>query len=844
MSMSNRAEPIEVENPVLQENTSGGIREEIEKLRASEEYLRAVNITKKLLFLVLVYFKKGLRLRKKTMTKRKPRSESYVKAELKGFEELFNVIHQMAKRGILGLMVEVNSDAMVIRHCIFLLTQIINSNLIERKLIMFEMFELFNSFVGHDLFEPKGLLSSMLLTMEADYQHSIKFLGKLFKYFLDSNRSDNVRLLVSFSQSLMNSVVNTKHFSPDGQLAKNCRSLYEDLSAAAPEFFFRNFKIFKNFFASDYYIFRNIANSVVFEVILFLDKTVKILNVNNVEAVRRLLDETTNEGMEEGNPRQGEIGPDLGSARRSVRSEAVQRTSKRIQELMVSYLELILIRLNDKAVYTRSHTLKTISKTLKSNFFSKQVYICVFELVTKRTRDAKFNVRKRALIMVQEFLVFFRDRLEVPGYKRLRQMMDEERKKRLSGRRGMRDEVERRSQQTRRVVEGEIGKDEAEKGLEEMNENELEARDIVAPLNEQTGNDNEEKGETMTKLELELSLNLEIYEIIKKDLSQLEENLFSKNYSQECIQTLRIVNLMLMMEVKHSARLWRKSLSLVWVKDPLVKQELLKIFHKLYIDGCIPELVVKMFIGFRMKLDVCTRASFDEIIKQLLIQERVFRNDQMPENESVAPLNQSINRGNASFRSQNSQNYESASQVSGVKSRGKYRQEFWYRNIYLQSSIADFLWEYYQEYKKTELHKGVQALELLNLVLSVSPRYVYDKIDKFRLEMLELVKSPEEGLNWKVVAQMAKTFQFLKEEKNSNTPNLKELKTNFLMVMVDFLYSFQGTQNADYLDGMNEIVHLCFVYRKNPEIISEHILTKLMKFIFEEDEAPESGKRL
>ena len=57
------------------------------------------------------------------------------------------------------------------------------------------------------------------------------------------------------------------------------------------------------------------------------------------------------------------------------------------------------------------------------------------------------------------------------------------------------------------------------------------------------------------------------------------------------------------------------------------------------------------------------------------------------------------------------------------------------------------------------------------------------------------------------------------------------------------MYSFQGTQNADYLDGMNEIVHLCFVYRKNPEVISEHILTKLMKFIFEEDEGPESGKK-
>ena len=58
----------------------------------------------------------------------------------------------------------------------------------------------------------------------------------------------------------------------------------------------------------------------------------------------------------------------------------------------------------------------------------------------------------------------------------------------------------------------------------------------------------------------------------------------------------------------------------------MLKQELLKIFHKAYIDASEPEMVVMELVDLAMKLNYDERLSFEEIIRQLLIQEKVFKN--------------------------------------------------------------------------------------------------------------------------------------------------------------------------------------------------------------------------
>jgi hypothetical protein len=81
-----------------------------------------------------------------------------------------------------------------------------------------------------------------------------------------------------------------------------------------------------------------------------------------------------------------------------------------------------------------------------------------------------------------------------------------------------------------------------------------------------------------------------------------------------------------MFETKESFSLWKKSFGLVWVKEPMLKQELLKIFHKNYIDGTEPEMVVMELVNLAGKLNFNERLSYEEIIRQLLIQEKVFKN--------------------------------------------------------------------------------------------------------------------------------------------------------------------------------------------------------------------------
>jgi predicted nucleic-acid-binding protein len=136
----------------------------------------------------------------------------------------------------------------------------------------------------------------------------------------------------------------------------------------------------------------------------------------------------------------------------------------------------------------------------------------------------------------------------------------------------------------------------------------------------------EEDKSDLTDMEIELLRHLEVYDSIHKNLKMLKKSLFSKNYPNECIESLRIINLLRILEAKDSFSLWKKSFGLIWVKEPMLKQELLKIFHKTYIDGSEPELVVIELVKLAQKLNFNERLSFEEIIRQLLIQEKVFKN--------------------------------------------------------------------------------------------------------------------------------------------------------------------------------------------------------------------------
>ena len=145
----------------------------------------------------------------------------------------------------------------------------------------------------------------------------------------------------------------------------------------------------------------------------------------------------------------------------------------------------------------------------------------------------------------------------------------------------------------------------------------------------------------MTEMETELIKHLEVYETIQNNLKMLKRSLFSKNYPNECIESLRIVNLLRMLEAKNSFSLWKKAFGLIWVKEPMLKQELLKIFHKIYIDASEPEMVVSELVNLFLKLDFNEKLSCQEIIRQLLIQEKVFKNGESTVNSQPNLYSQS-----------------------------------------------------------------------------------------------------------------------------------------------------------------------------------------------------------
>ena len=151
-------------------------------------------------------------------------------------------------------------------------------------------------------------------------------------------------------------------------------------------------------------------------------------------------------------------------------------------------------------------------------------------------------------------------------------------------------------------------------------------------------------------MEKELTRVLQVYDSIEEGLAFLKTSLFSKNYTNECIESLRVVNLLGMLETKGAFELWKKAFGLIWVKEPLLKQELLKIFHKIYVDASEPEMVVSELIDLALKLDFHQKLSFEEILRQLLVQEKEFRYGEKTEkytsSENQAAIDFRNNPGN------------------------------------------------------------------------------------------------------------------------------------------------------------------------------------------------------
>jgi hypothetical protein len=316
---------------------------------------------------------------------------------LNEFDNLFQILYKMVKNGSFISIANSTGDKYMVKHLLNTLGRLLVSNLMERKLFSFNLLELYSMITRQKYFDKKTLMRNIIMALEHDNVQIKKFIVRLLKSFLKKKEERQVNLIVEFSETIMNNLINKKNFTPEGQFAKNCKFLYMELAEQHPSFFYHNYIIFRNFYASDSYFFRNIANEITFFIIEYIH--------GKKERASYFENRRSGSSVKEG-----------------------ERVEK-LEGIKLSFLDLILARLNDKTVYTRTNTLYIISKLLKNKLLEGDYVFLVFELVLQRNVDVSYNVRRKCLILIQEFLIYFKDILELPSRGTIMKLLKKEQEK-------------------------------------------------------------------------------------------------------------------------------------------------------------------------------------------------------------------------------------------------------------------------------------------------------------------------------------------------------------------------------------------------------------------------------
>jgi hypothetical protein len=159
---------------------------------------------------------------------------------------------------------------------------------------------------------------------------------------------------------------------------------------------------------------------------------------------------------------------------------------------------------------------------------------------------------------------------------------------------------------------------------------------------------------------------------------------------------------------------------------------------------------------------------------------------------------------------------------------------FRFYKVYLQNSIAEYIWKYFIQMQKKDIDKAVEALKLLCLVLEANPKFIKENMENFSQVLLSIIKMEPSEINWRVIGQLAKAFHYLNDFKMVQMDNVKGLRCLYLKGLLQLMFSHQGTKDHAYCNAMEKIIHLCFVYRSHPESVCEFILKTMASFLGEE----------
>lgn len=440
-----------------------------------------------------------------------------------------------------------------------------------------------------------------------------------------------------------------------------------------------------------------------------------------------------------------------------------------VNKQLETFFDLLLSRIYDKTSFSRVQVLKSLTELLSNNFLDGDQIYRVFSATVERIQDNSSHVRKRALVLLQELFIYFSEFFKDKGH--------------------YHDYLSNKEQFESRVNQSII---QATENADDDMIKEEESNPIVS----------------MQKSKARRAeLAVRIYTSVESIKAKIQQLLYSRNQS-DVMESLRLLCIANKYGIPEFDGILRNSFNLIFVKEPVVKFELLRVFYKLYVEGLEPQLVIENLIDVFLSCDSTQKICFEEILKKLF-------------NENTSVEIEEAKKPGAINNSKKKADEKATGNGDGASER--YRSDG-VTKINIHKSLLKYLWNYFKDNYSTERYtKAHVCLQILKFGVSIIPRWVFDNIK----EILDLLKEfiNNRFINWFVIKELTAIFSY-------NSENLsKEQKDIILKILSYFILKNHGTKDEFYLASIEKLTFLIFEYRVDPEVICEYIIKKMAAFL-------------
>lgn len=427
----------------------------------------------------------------------------------------------------------------------------------------------------------------------------------------------------------------------------------------------------------------------------------------------------------------------------------IRAGEQNLEKSVSEFFRLLCCRNLDKTASCRISMMKCLNLILAEQKLELEQIFVIVQISAERVFDVSSLVRKRSLVMCQALVMYIHFQL------------------------GKRKDIKEEYEAVLRKLNGNLdGKSlkSAERGEHAEGES-MVLEDLEI--------DNDKRNLILEKKRLKILLK--IHQIFNDLIPKLKGLLYSKNQT-DILESLKLVYLGNLYKFEGYFELFSLSFNLIWVKENVVKEELLKVFFKLYIEKKEPIEVVEDICYILKNIDQSKKICLEEIIKQLYNNNR--KKDAVLDNKKI--------------------------DISKIK---------------LHLGIIKTLWNYfinnYQNEKNIE--NGLSSLYLLRLGTFYHKEWILNNVRNIYDIYKEFIK--EFNINWKIVEEFVNMFIYCHESLT------EENKDMILKIHIYFLLKYQGCMNSDYLIVAEKIIHLIFILRYDPEILSDFLLKRMAVFL-------------